>query len=750
MKHNFLSYALMLIAALSCTPAELTQKQEGEREKEEDGKTVIGAEICEDMARTSMGELSGNVYPIYWSVGDAINVNGAVSTGITISEKDAKHATFAFSDPFTDNTLYAVYPASRVLSNSNAGSASVLLPSIQTYASDNFDASTALMVGKAAADAANVPFSNVMAYLQIIPGGSATNISRITVTARGKEKMCGLFNVDFTTKKLVAPSPDPEDGLISTRTASVVCDSPVSAGTPLIVAIPAQIYTQGIMVIIQDTEGHITQKSNKTDNLNFEAGKIYLMDGITFEASARNASNMDIDGEFDDWLLAPSVSYSLPEGAQYPDVRELKLAADADNVYMYMELLEPDNIGGNGCRAMDIYIDADADPSTGADLGKLDGIDYFNNAGGLEWYLEPGNVRSSNGTDYSTLQGKHMYKWCGPSGFPALGLGYLKSQNGNYDDSHISGKGNFTLASTSGNVKIGRYEVKLNRKYFGIFGDKAYFGVKYMLPEQVVGQGWPISGLLPQGKPNGGSRTVTDMAALVLASTSYPNPADPPIIINGEFSDWGNTNGWTSEFNLHANATTYPELTQMKVVGTSSKVYAYFRLNHPGNIYLPSDLILDSDGNPNTGYVLGSIDNFKSGKLFDPCGATWYIEGALQNTSGVPCPLNQFAMYEFIGTNGASPFGNLTNHGAFDESKMKSSYSISGDIMEIEVEFDRATYKIYGTKVGLGFKIMHNDVNPNDNTKNVWMAHGIIPQKSTTETFVAGDLLRVNIPPYSN
>lgn len=741
MKHNFLSYALMLVAALSCTPVELTQKQEGERETDVDGKTVIGAEICEDMARTTMGTLSGNVYPIYWSTGDVIDINGVVSTGITISEKDRKHATFAFSAPFTDNTLYAVYPASRVVPNSNAGSASVLLPSIQTYASNNFDASTALMVGKAAADVTNVPFSNVMAYLQIIPGGSATNISRVTVTARGGEKMCGLFNVDFTNKKLVAPSPDPEAGLISTRTASVVCDSPVSADTPLIVAIPAQTYSQGIMVIIQDTEGHITQKSNKTANLIFEAGKIYLMDGITFEASAKNASSMTIDGQFNDWLLAPSVSYSLPEGAQYSDVRELKLAADDHYVYMYMELFEPDNIGGNGCRAMDIYIDADADPSTGANLGKLDGIDYFNNAGGLEWYLEPGNVRASGTTEYSTLQGTGMYKWCGPSGFPALGQGYLKSQNGNYNDSHIYGEGNFSLASADGNGKIGRYEVKLSRKYLGIFGCKAYFGVKYMLPEQVAGQGWPISGLLPQGKFNGVSRAVTDMAALALASTAYPTNH---ITIDGNYDDWDNIEGWTSECTVASNAK-YLGVNSMKVTADGDFVYIYFDFAHDDRNGDASscafDFFIDADADVSTGFYLNGPD---SKKLFSPCGVEWYIE---TNTHFKVNYHNFATIGYFLENKGPSGVvyagANCINH----DSEVNKDVSLAklvanGDGALMEWKIARSILKLTNTSAStasFGVKYMCPG----------WTVDGICPQdkQDASGNFVPAPMLKVTLPP---
>lgn len=733
MKHNFLSYALMLVAALSCTPVELTQKQEGERETDVDGKTVIGAEICEDMARTTMGTLSGNEYPIYWSAGDAINVNGVASTGITISENDGKHATFAFASAFTDNTLYAVYPASRVVSNTNAGTASVLLPSVQTYASNNFDASTALMVGDAAINAASIPFRNVMAYLQIIPGGSATNISRVTVTARGSEKMCGLFNVDFTNKKLVAPSPDPEAGLISTRTASVVCDSPVSADTPLIVAIPAQTYSQGIMVIIQDTEGHITQKSNKTTNLIFEAGKIYLMDGITFEASAKNASSMTIDGQFNDWLLAPSVSYSLPEGAQYSDVRELKLAADDDNVYMYMELLEPTDLLAQS-RAMDIHIDADADHSTGCDLGSIAGTPYFN-ASGLEWYIESSGIKNISSKEYKDLQGIDVYKWAGPTGAGVF-AGYLKSQKGAYGTDQIMAQGDYNIVCAAGGGNIGRYEVKLNRRYFGIYGNKVNLGVKYMEP----GQGWPIRGLLPQGKYNGVSRTVTDMAALALASTAYPTNH---ITIDGNFDDWNNISGWTSECRVLGDAK-YTGVNTMKVTADGDFVYLYFDFAHDNGSSCTVDFFIDSDANAGTG-LYTEKDDMDYQSPFSPFGAEWYVQTNTYNVG------NYYDFSEpgfFLEYKSDKPYGkyggNTINHGRNGSKEVTSAVSYAqlkrnGEGALMEWKISRSLLNLSSTKASFGLHYQCPG----------YTTDGICPQnvKDANGKFVPAPMLKVTLPP---
>lgn len=730
-------YCFLLIAVASCTPAEITKDQQGGDDGKAEARTVIGAEIGGSVSKTTLDNpsLEASEYPVYWTQSDKININGIESNGIVISETDRRQANFSFPDPISGD-MNAIYPASRVFSYSS-GAASVILPSVQTYKNGDFDASTAMMVAKEQAGSNTVRFSNVMAYLQFIPGGGANNISRISVTAIGGEKMSGLFNVDFADKKLVTPSSDPEAGLISTRTASVVCDTPVSAGIPMIVAIPAQVYSKGIMVIIQDTEGHITQASN-TANLNFEKGKIYQLSGITFTPSAINASGMRIDGDFGDWLLAPSVSYSLPEGAQYPDVRELKLAADADNVYMYMELFEPTDLLAQ-TRAMDIHIDADADHSTGCDLGSIGGLKYFNGSG-LEWYIEPNNIKNISSKEYKDLQGIDVYKWAGPTGAGVF-AGYLKSQNGAYGTDQIMAQGDYNIVCAAGGGNIGRYEVKLNRRYFGIYGNKVNLGVKYMEP----GQGWPIRGLLPQGKPNGGSRTVTDMAALALASTAYPVAH---IDINGNYEDWDNLKGWTSECIVLDNSR-YSGMNSMKVTADGDFVYLYFDFAHDNGSSCTVDFFIDSDANAGTGlYTVKDDIDGDNQSPFSPFGAEWYVQ---TNTYNVGNYFDFSSPGYFLEYKSDKPYGkyggNTINYGKNGSKEVNSDVSYAqlkrnGEGALMEWKISRSLLKLSSTKASFGLHYQCPG----------YTTDGICPQnvKDANGKFVPAPMLKVTLPPKNN
>jgi hypothetical protein len=60
-------------------------------------------------SRTQLGEKAGEVYPLYWSDGDKISVNGVESNALSISE-NSKVATFTV--PGTLTTPYCIaYPA---------------------------------------------------------------------------------------------------------------------------------------------------------------------------------------------------------------------------------------------------------------------------------------------------------------------------------------------------------------------------------------------------------------------------------------------------------------------------------------------------------------------------------------------------------------------------------------------------------------------------------------------------------------
>ena len=87
-KSLFLTIALLAIGLVGCQTDPIDNSIEGS------GETVLTATTA--VTRTSLGEKSGDTYPVYWSEGDKIVVNGVQSEAAVINSADATNAQFMF------------------------------------------------------------------------------------------------------------------------------------------------------------------------------------------------------------------------------------------------------------------------------------------------------------------------------------------------------------------------------------------------------------------------------------------------------------------------------------------------------------------------------------------------------------------------------------------------------------------------------------------------------------------------------
>ena len=90
--------AVVALFALSCA----TDLTEDLGVKVGGGQTEITLSLEE--SRTQLGEKAGTLYPLLWSEGDAISVNGVASTALTAQQAGASAATFTI-----DGTVAAPY-----------------------------------------------------------------------------------------------------------------------------------------------------------------------------------------------------------------------------------------------------------------------------------------------------------------------------------------------------------------------------------------------------------------------------------------------------------------------------------------------------------------------------------------------------------------------------------------------------------------------------------------------------------------
>lgn len=253
------------VALASCSEA---NPDNAESEIPSDGGTVLTAVIGTD-TKTTLGDKVGKEYPILWTEGDKVNVNGESSSDAVIKD-GFKQASFAFgkemSAPYS-----AVYPASAYKAEGV-----ITIPSTQSYVAGSFDPASSVMCSYSGVET-TLTFHHLMAYLKLSfnTESDKDNIKSITVKSAGNEAMSGDFNVDFENSALTP---------VAEKASAVVMDcgeKGVAPGTPVIVAIPAQNYASGLQITTVDVNGDKTVHKLKSA-LNAVAGTVYNM-SISFE-----------------------------------------------------------------------------------------------------------------------------------------------------------------------------------------------------------------------------------------------------------------------------------------------------------------------------------------------------------------------------------------------------------------------------------------------------------------------------------
>ena len=253
------------VALASCSEA---NPDKAESEMPSDGGTVLTAVIGTD-TRTMLGDKVGKEYPILWTVGDKVNVNGESSSDAVIKE-GSKQASFTFgkemSAPYS-----AVYPASAYKSEGV-----ITIPSTQSYVAGSFDPASSVMCSYSEGET-TLTFHHLMAYLKLSfnTESDKDNIKSISVKSAGNEAMSGDFNVDFENSAL---SPVAEEASAVVMNCG---EEGVAPGTPVFVAIPALNYASGLQITTVDVNGDKTVHKLKSA-LNAVAGTVYNM-SISFE-----------------------------------------------------------------------------------------------------------------------------------------------------------------------------------------------------------------------------------------------------------------------------------------------------------------------------------------------------------------------------------------------------------------------------------------------------------------------------------
>ena len=221
-----------------------------------EGQGVTELTLSLEESRTHLGDKVVNedgtsLYPLYWSEGDAISVNGEVSLPLSGVATDATSATFQFYKEVA-RPYCVVYPATV-----GAGEGTiypVTFAATQPYTVGTFAPQAAPMYGYAAALAEGeeetpIQLNHLTGVLRLALKGDGEKVTSIKVKAE-KGAIAGPFTVDCTNGTLAA-----QEG--ASNTVTVTFAEPLVLGAKaqaVYLTVPAGSY--GTFLITVNTEAH--------------------------------------------------------------------------------------------------------------------------------------------------------------------------------------------------------------------------------------------------------------------------------------------------------------------------------------------------------------------------------------------------------------------------------------------------------------------------------------------------------------
>ena len=275
------------------------------------GQGIKELTLSLEESRTHLGEKAEGLYPLYWSEGDKISVNGVVSGEAVIGENPAT-ATFAVE--VVADKLCVVYPAAQGVGEGTTYP--VAFAATQPYTEGSFASGTAPMYGYAADATAPIELKHLAGALRLAVKGNGEAITSVVAMSESG-KLAGSFTVDCATGALTAVE--------ATNTVAVTFAEPLVLGAEakhIYFAVPAGKY--GIFSITLHTE---TDKM--TVKFDSEAKPINAGAVREFAEFAYAANTNDADDVFEIDSKDALIEFAKIAGTFYPRTKAV-VTADID------------------------------------------------------------------------------------------------------------------------------------------------------------------------------------------------------------------------------------------------------------------------------------------------------------------------------------------------------------------------------------------------------------------------------------
>ena len=229
--------------------------------------------ISLEESRTHIASKDGDSYPLYWSEGDKIAVNGVASAPLAKEAHGKSSATFVL-DGVVAYPHNIVYPAPAEGVTAAEGLQVVTFPATQNYVAGSFDEGAAPMYAYVSDAEAQTTLHHLAGVLRIAVKGNGEKLTAMTI-ATESAKIAGNFDIDCTSGALTAQAD-------ATNVINVNFSEPVTLGaeaTPIYVALPAGQH--GVMTVTLTADDTIMEL---LFNSTIHAGVVKEFAEVTYKA----------------------------------------------------------------------------------------------------------------------------------------------------------------------------------------------------------------------------------------------------------------------------------------------------------------------------------------------------------------------------------------------------------------------------------------------------------------------------------
>ncbi len=280
----------MMTAAMAVAACSGELQPGSQPEPEPEIKTVFTASVVSAETKTALGEKADGKYPVLWSEGDRISVNGVVSEALTAEEAGQNKADFTVNGEMPAAPYTAIYPSSARVSEN-----SVKFVSAQTPAEAGFDPNAAIMAVQSSGE--QLDFHHLAAYLRITvayPANCTRRATKAVLCGNGSEDVAGEFGISFDEGGAPVLGTVNGTGEKSiTVTASEDAGATGTAGlTNFCIAIPAQTFAKGFKIEFSDAKG-VFLKAETSSSVELKQGVILKAPELTFTALDNTTSDLE-------------------------------------------------------------------------------------------------------------------------------------------------------------------------------------------------------------------------------------------------------------------------------------------------------------------------------------------------------------------------------------------------------------------------------------------------------------------------